>query len=89
MLDSSPVVFITGQVASSVLGTDAFDAFVERNRLDPLELAKLPDARIAAACQRAELPAELVGDLRALIEKVNTPLAVRSSTLILRLAPAP
>ena len=38
--------------------------------------------RIAHAFQQADLPAELVGDLRALVEQVHTPLAVRSSSLL-------
>jgi hypothetical protein len=41
-----------------------------------------PDHRIAHAFQQAELPAEFVGDLRALISAVHTPLAVRSSSLL-------
>ena len=42
----------------------------------------LADDRICHAVQRAELPAELVGDLRGLISNVHTPLAVRSSSLL-------
>ncbi|MEE8577374.1 MAG: PEP/pyruvate-binding domain-containing protein, partial [candidate division Zixibacteria bacterium] len=34
------------------------------------------------AFQAAEFPAEVIGDLRGLIEKVHTPLAVRSSSLL-------
>ena len=40
------------------------------------------DQRVAHAFLRAELPAELVGDLRALVEQVHVPLAVRSSSLL-------
>lgn len=64
----------------TVLATDLFDAFVERNRLGSLADADLPDDRIAHAFQRAELPAELVGDLRALIAYLHRPIAVRSSS---------
>ena len=47
-----------------------------------IALSDEPDDRIAHAFQRAELPAEVVGDLRALVEEVHTPLAVRSSSLL-------
>jgi hypothetical protein len=66
----------------TVLATDLFDAFVERNRLAGLAAGNVPDDRIANAFQRAELPAELVGDLRALIAHLHRPIAVRSSSLL-------
>ena len=66
----------------TVLATDLYDAFIERNRLGGLATAGLPDDRIANAFQRAELPAELVGDLRALIARLHRPIAVRSSSLL-------
>lgn len=66
----------------TVVRTGLFDAFVERNHL--LEILKddPPDDAIARAFQRADLPAELLGDLRALIEQVRTPLAIRSSSML-------
>jgi len=67
---------------ATVLTTELFDSFVHRNRLEGLVASDLPDDRIAHAFQRAELPAEHVGDLRALISRVHTPLAVRSSSLL-------
>ncbi len=66
----------------TVIGTDVFDAFLERNRLNDLVRADADDQRIAVALQRAELPTELVGDLWALVREVHTPLAVRSSSLL-------
>ena len=63
-----------------VIATDFFDRFMQRNGIDPAELAEKEDERIAHVFQRAELPAEIVGDLRALISSVNTPLAIRSSS---------
>jgi hypothetical protein len=65
-----------------VLGTDAFDAFIERNGLKEIALSDLPDDRIANAFLRSDLPIETLGDLRALVEEVRTPLAVRSSSLL-------
>jgi hypothetical protein len=63
-----------------ILGTDLFDAFLDRNALRSLAVEDLTDDRVAHAFQRAELPAEWVGDLRALIQEVRVPLAVRSSS---------
>ena len=60
----------------TVLGTDVFEEFVRRN-----EVTADDDEGIARAFQRGDLPPRIVGDLRALIEQVHTPLAVRSSAL--------
>jgi hypothetical protein len=67
---------------SVVLATDVFDAFIERNRLLDAALSDLPDDRIALSFQEADLPVEFLGDLRALVEEVRLPLAVRSSSLL-------
>ncbi len=67
---------------SIVIATGVFDAFMERNGLYDVALSDLPDDRIALAFQEADLPAEIVGDLRALVEGVRLPLAVRSSSLL-------
>lgn len=64
----------------AVVGADHFRSFIVRNRLSDLLSRNADDDRIAHVFQRAELPAELVGDLRALIGAVHTPLAVRSSS---------
>jgi len=66
----------------TVVATDMFDAFMERNRLHAVVADEMPDDRLAVAFQHAELPAELLGDLRALVEQVHQPLAVRSSSLL-------
>jgi hypothetical protein len=66
----------------TVLSTDIFDSFMERNDLHAIALSDAPDERIAHAFQQGELPAESVGDLRALIAAVHAPLAVRSSSLL-------
>lgn len=65
-----------------VLTTDVFDAFMRANQLQEIALSDEPDERIAHTFQRAELPVEVVGDLRALVREVHTPLAVRSSSLL-------
>jgi hypothetical protein len=66
----------------TVVATDMFDAFMERNQLYDVVREGLPDDRLANAFQQAELPTELLGDLRALVEQVHQPLAVRSSSLL-------
>ena len=66
----------------TVLTTELFDSFMERNGLHPADLVDSTDERVAMAFQNAELPAEFVGDLRSLIASVHTPLAIRSSSLL-------
>jgi hypothetical protein len=65
-----------------VIATDVFDAFMDRNALRETALADLPDDRMAETFLRAEFPTEVLGDLRALVEEVHTPLAIRSSSLL-------
>jgi len=66
----------------AVIATDCFDEFIQRNRLADLRLDELPDDRIGHTFQHADLPIELLGDLRALSQQVKTPLAIRSSSLL-------
>lgn len=66
----------------AVLQTEVFEEFVRRNRLEEAWRDDASDEAIARAFQRADLPATVVGDLRALIEQVRTPLAIRSSSLL-------
>jgi len=66
----------------TVIATDFFDLFMEQNGLYDLALSNLRDDLVAGAFQKADLPAQLVGDLRALIAQVQTPLAIRSSSLL-------
>ena len=66
----------------AVIATDCFDQFMGRNRLWELPFDELTDDRIGHAFQQADLPVELLGDLRALSQQVKTPLAIRSSSLL-------
>jgi len=66
----------------AVVATDCFREFLDRNNLRQLAFDEMSDDRIGHAFERADLPAELLGDLRALIEQVKTPLAIRSSSLL-------
>src|SRR3954471_9137188 len=66
----------------AVIATDFFDDFIAQNHLDELDLEKMTDQHIGHAFLKSDLPAELVGDLRALIQQVTSPLAIRSSSLL-------
>jgi hypothetical protein len=66
----------------TVIGSEVFERFLADNDLWDTALADLPDDRIAHAFVRAELPALMVGDLRALIGQIRVPLAVRSSSTL-------
>jgi hypothetical protein len=66
----------------TVITTDLFDLFMKQNNLYEVALSHLRDDLLAKAFQKADLPAQLVGDLRALIAQVRTPLAIRSSSML-------
>ncbi|HVP91812.1 MAG TPA: PEP/pyruvate-binding domain-containing protein [Terriglobales bacterium] len=66
----------------TVIRTDVFDAFLQRNALADLAYSEAGNDVIAQAFQKALLPMEILGDLRRLIEKVHTPLAIRSSSML-------
>jgi CheY-like chemotaxis protein len=65
-----------------VIGTDVFDAFLERNDLGELSLRSEDDAQLLARFLAARLPAEAEADLACFLERVREPLAVRSSSLL-------
>jgi hypothetical protein len=67
---------------SVVLSTNVFDAFMEQNQLYDIALSNHQDKRIAHAFQQADMPFQVLGELRSLIEKWDMPLAVRSSGLL-------
>jgi hypothetical protein len=66
----------------SVITTDSFDLFMKQSGLQEVAYSEDRDDVIAHAFQRASLPVQLAGDLRALVERVHSPLAVRSSSLL-------
>ena len=66
----------------TVLRTDVFDKFMQSNDLYDIAYSDIPDDRISHAFQNAALPFETLGDLRALINEVHVPLAVRSSSML-------
>lgn len=66
----------------AVITTDFFDAFMRQNDLYEVAYSDGSEERIAHHFLHASLPPDLVGDLRALVNHVNTPLAIRSSSLL-------
>jgi hypothetical protein len=64
------------------LCTDIFDEFMEQNKLYPDALSDIPDAEILRHFLRAKLPRRLIADLLAFIEAIDSPIAVRSSSLL-------
>ncbi len=67
---------------SAILGTDIYDEFVERNNLLEMGLAERTDEEIVLAFKKAELPRGILRDLRAYLNYVDYPVAVRSSSLL-------
>ena len=65
-----------------VLCTDIFDEFMESNQLYPIALSDIPDEEILKHFLNAKLPLRIREDLRALLQVVDTPIAVRSSSLL-------
>ena len=65
-----------------VICTDLFDEFMEQNNLYPIALSDVSNDEILEAFLGADLPDTLVEDIEALCDVVDTPLAVRSSSLL-------
>lgn len=66
----------------TVITTEMFDLFLEQSDLGAVLADGPRDDQVASAFLKADLPIQLVGDLRALVAQVHTPLAVRSSSLL-------
>jgi hypothetical protein len=68
---------------TAVVATDVFDDFLERNRLRERVLGgALDDREIVRLFLDHPLPEEVLADLRAFLEAVRYPIAVRSSSLL-------
>ena len=65
-----------------VIQTDIFDAFMSHNNLADIAYSNMDDKRIAHAFLNADLPFEILGDIRSITENFKRPLAVRSSSLL-------
>lgn len=67
---------------SVAIGTDVFDEFLDRNHIRHGALCTTDDEWIARTFLAADLPADVVDNLRAFVGIVRGPLAVRSSSLL-------
>lgn len=65
-----------------VLCTDIFDNFMEQNDLYPIALSDASDDEILQAFLRAQLPDSLIGDFFAFFDATQSPIAIRSSSLL-------
>jgi len=65
-----------------VLSTDVFDLFMDQNDLHSFVRQEHTTEEIAERFAAAELPNYVRSDLRVLAERINGPLAVRSSSLL-------
>ncbi len=66
---------------TAVIGTEAFEQFIERNNVAQLAMDATDDAKIAKAFLKGEIAPKLVGELAAFLKRTSEPLAVRSSSL--------
>ena len=65
-----------------VLCTDVFDEFMERNGLYPIALSDASDEEVLRHFVAGKLPDRLKEDLMALLDVVQQPIAIRSSSLL-------
>ena len=65
-----------------IICTDVFDRFIEQNDLMNALKQNPTDERLASIFMRADLPAVVLGDLRAFVQNIKNPIAVRSSSLL-------
>ncbi len=65
-----------------VITTEGFDAFVAENNLQEAQFTGRSDAQLAHAFAKAKMPQGIAGDLRAYLQTVHYPLAIRSSSLL-------
>jgi len=65
-----------------VVCTDIFDSFMEHNGLLKESLLDLPDDRIAVRFMEADFPATVIGDIYSIVREIQTPMVIRSSSLL-------
>jgi len=65
-----------------VLCTDNFSEFMEMNHLYPVALSDIGDEEILKCFLKARLPQHLIADLITFLAAVQSPVAVRSSSLL-------
>lgn len=67
---------------TAVLATGVFDQFLEMSNLLPYVLGNVSDDEVRSAFLSSPMPDTIERDLRAFLDKVRYPLAVRSSSLL-------
>jgi hypothetical protein len=65
-----------------VICTDVFTEFMEMNKLYPVALSDLSDEEILKHFLHARIPKKLIADLYAFLGAIDSPIAVRSSSLL-------
>lgn len=65
-----------------ILSTELFRAFLKRNHLVPADLIQRTDDELKRIFSSAEMPPEYTGELYAIALAWNTPLAIRSSSIL-------
>lgn len=65
-----------------VIASDVFDFFMEQNGLDAMMNENRTNDENAALFERARLPDYVMRDLASIVDKLDGPLAVRSSSLL-------
>src|SRR5271165_4236391 len=65
-----------------VLATDVFDRFISENELHDIAMRCASDSEIVERFLASPLPADIQNQLRAFVEDITFPLAVRSSSLL-------
>lgn len=65
-----------------VICTDNFSEFMELNQLYPIALSNLSDEKILGHFLKARVHQGLIADLYAFLGAINSPIAVRSSSLL-------
>lgn len=67
---------------SAVVGTDVFDEFMEKNKLFEIALSKSSDNDIIKSFLKGKFPKSILADFDALLEELDYPLAIRSSSML-------
>lgn len=65
-----------------VIGTDGFESFVAKNRLELFANEGFTDKEVAEGCLKADMPNWLIRELESYLSQVKYPLSVRSSSLL-------
>lgn len=67
---------------SFVICSEVYEEFLETNKLQETAINAVNEEEIAESFLAMQLPSHITDDLRILIEKINYPLAVRSSSIL-------